>query len=590
MPEKLLLQVRDISKSYGEKHLLEQASVSIVEKQKIGVIGRNGAGKTTLFKMILGDEEPDNGEIIKMPNLRLGYIQQHDPFLEGENVIDFLQRYTQKPDWECAKVASQFQLKNARLKDMITDLSGGYQMRVKLTAMLLAEPNLLMLDEPTNYLDLSTLILLEQFLKGFRGAFMVITHDREFLKKTCTSTLDVADGKLFLHPEPLEEYLDFKEEQKQLAASVNLNIERKQKQLQTFVNRFGAKDSMAKSAQSKMKQIQKLDSKKISIGRAFSNVKMYIPPVENKQGTAIESKKLKIGYPDKIVATEINFDVERGKKVAILGDNGQGKSTLLKTIANILKPIDGDLKWKSGLKIAYYAQHVNQAMLPTETIEKYIRRVSSLEVKDDDIYRVLGNFLFKKADYTKPISVLSGGEKARLCMAGMFLSKSDVYLLDEPTNHLDFETVEAMGQALSKFNGTVFVVSHDRTFVNLIASEIFEVKDGSVKRVLGSYEDYVWQLEQDAENNFSSRNESKQSGIVYPSSSAISSSKEINKKLYDMRKQIQKVERKISSLKVKIADSSQDEVYIQELSQQEELWLSLQEQILNLQKRFDKQQ
>jgi ATP-binding cassette, subfamily F, member 3 len=578
--EKLLLQVRDLTKSYGEKHLLDTASVSIVEKQKIGVIGRNGAGKTTLFKMILGDEEPDTGEIIKMPNLRLGYIQQHDPFLPGENVIEFLQRYTQKPEWECAKIASEFQLKNDKLTALITDLSGGYQMRVKLTAMLLAEPNLLMLDEPTNYLDLSTLILLEQFLKGFKGAFMVITHDREFLKKTCTSTLDVADGKLFLHPEPLEEYLEFKEEQKILAASVNTNIEKKQKQLQTFVDRFGAKASMAKSAQSKMKQIEKLNTKKIGIGRAFSNVKMYIPPVEDKQGSAIEAKNLEIGYPDKIVSTGINFEVERGKKVAILGDNGQGKSTLLKTIAGTLNAIDGEVAWKPGLKIAYYAQHVNQGMQPTETIEQYIRRVSSTGVKDDDIYRVLGNFLFKKADYTKPISVLSGGEKARLCMAGMFLTKSDVYLLDEPTNHLDFETVEAMGQALGGFNGTVFVVSHDRTFVNLIATEIMEVKNGTVKRVLGSYEDYVWQLEQAAEKNFG-QGEAKynQTGTTITSSqSSKPTSKEAQKRLYELRKEIQKVERKIENLKQKIQNGEDMGNNQTALVEQEELWLKLQEE------------
>jgi ATP-binding cassette, subfamily F, member 3 len=573
------MHLKNITKAYGEKILLENASVSIVERQKIGVIGRNGAGKTTLFKMILGDEEPDAGEILKMPGLRLGYIQQHDPFLKGETVIGFLERYTGKAQWECAKIASKFQLKNDRLTTLVADLSGGYQMRVKLTAMLLAEPNLLMLDEPTNYLDLSTLILLEQFLKSFNGAFMVITHDREFLKKTCTSTLDVADRELYLHGEALEEYLEFKEEQKALAASVNLNIERKQKQLQTFVDRFGAKASMAKSAQSKSKQITKLETKKIGITKAFSTVKMYIPPVEEKQGTAIEANNLTIGYPDKVVAGNITFEVERGKKVAILGDNGQGKSTLLKTIAETLDPISGKFSWKAGLKIAYYAQHVNQGMLPEETIEQYIRRVTSIGVKDDVIFRVLGNFLFKKTDYSKEIKFLSGGEKARLCMAGMFLTKSDVYLLDEPTNHLDFETVEAMGQALGEFNGTVFVVSHDRTFVNLIATEIMEVKNSTVKRVLGTYEDYIWQLEQEAETEFknlsSSDNALDQTNKAKPS-------KENSKKLYELGKELQKVDRKIQNLNQKISEGDNVATNQQLLDQQEEIWLKLQEDISTL--------
>lgn len=584
MPEKLLLQARNLTKSFGEKIILNSTSVSIVEKQKIGVIGRNGAGKTTFFKMLTGDLDPDNGDILKMPDLRLGYIPQHDPFLPGETVIKFLERYTEKPRWECAKVASKFQLKNERLTSFITDLSGGYQMRVKLTATLLAEPNLLLLDEPTNYLDLSTLILLEKFLLGFKGAFMVITHDREFLKKTCTSTLDVDRGQLFLHPEPLEEYLDFKEEQKALAASVNVNIERKQKQLQTFVDRFGAKASMAKSAQSKAKLIQKMDSKKIQINHAFSSVKMYIPLVESKQGNALECKNLEIGYPRKVVATGINFDVERGKKVAILGDNGQGKSTLLKTISGMLDPIDGTVIWKSGLKIAYYAQHVNLALNPKDNIEQYARGVASKEVKDVEINRVLGNFLFKKTDYTKQIEVLSGGEKARLCLAGMFLTKSDVYLLDEPTNHLDFETVEAMGQALGEFNGTVFVVSHNRTFVNLIATEIIEVKNGGVKRILGSYEDYVWQLEQQADqyDKNSQLQPSQNNSSIITSEGILPQKvldKESRKKLYELNKELGKIEKKMVNL-TSLIDSGIDLEKNQSiLANQEILWLETQGEI-----------
>ena len=327
-----LLQVKQISKSFGIKKIFTEADLVVTENQKIGVIGRNGAGKTTLFKMIMGLDEPDLGEIQHYPYMQLGYIEQNDPFLPGETVIDFLERYTKKPSWECAKIASRFQLKKEKLEKPVSDLSGGYQMRVKLTATLLFEPNLLLLDEPTNYLDLSTLILLEKFLLDFKGTVMVITHDREFLKKTCTSTLDVGNGQLFLHNEGLEEYLEFKQEQEELAKSVNENIEKKQKQLQTFVDKFGAKASKAKSAQSKMRQIDKLDTKKIGIATAFSSVRMHIPTVENKQGDALECINIDIGYPGKVVVKSIDVRVERGKKVAILGDNGQGKSTFMKTI------------------------------------------------------------------------------------------------------------------------------------------------------------------------------------------------------------------------------------------------------------------
>jgi ATP-binding cassette, subfamily F, member 3 len=581
MTNEALLQIRDLYKSYGSKIIFEGANVTITEKQKIGVIGRNGAGKSTLFKMIIGDEELDRGFIELMPRLRLGYIPQVDPFDPSETIIGFLERYTKKPQWECAKVAGQFQLKGEMLTNAIGDLSGGYQMRVKLASTLLFDPNLLLLDEPTNYLDLSTLILLEQFLQSFRGGFLCITHDREFIKKTCTSTMEVEHGQIVLHPEPLEEYLEFKAEQVRLAQTVNKNVELKQKQLQTFVSRFGAKASMAKSAQSKLKQITKLESKKIGIANPLSTVKMIIPSVVNRGGSGLMLTKLDIGYPDKLVASNINLELEKGKKVAILGDNGQGKSTLLKTIAGEIDPKNGNYKWTNGLKVAYYAQHVNLALENEETVEEYLKRVADGSVTNDQVYRMMGNFLFKNEESRKRIGVMSGGEKARLCLAGMFLSLSDVLLLDEPTNHLDFETVEAMGEALGNFNGTVVVVSHDRTFVNLLANEIWEVKNGQVKRVLGTYEDYVWEKEQEAQNFTQSlKKESNDSIIADPYEQNITKpakvlDKQQRVRLYELNKELDKINRKLQTLTQKLLSSPNDNKIINEKEELENKWLQL---------------
>jgi ATP-binding cassette, subfamily F, member 3 len=592
MANALLLQIRNIYKSYGDKKIFEDASVNINEKQKIGVIGRNGAGKSTLFKMIMGLEEIDKGEVQHLPDLRLGYIPQVDPFTQDETIIGFLTRYTKREDWECAKVAGQFQLKGEMLQRPIGDLSGGYQMRVKLTATLLFEPNLLLLDEPTNYLDLSTLILLENFLKTFRGGFLCITHDREFLKKTATSTMEVEHGTIVLHPEPLEEYLEFKEEQLALAESVNLNIERKQKQLQTFVDRFGAKASMAKSAQSKAKQIVKMDSKKIGINHALSTVRMTIPKVQDRTGNALKLENLNIGYTvtqdtkgnpvepfDKIIAADINLEVDKTRKVAILGDNGQGKSTLLKTIAGKLKPLSGEFKWNENLRIAFYAQHVNLALDPNQTVEGYLKEAALNKTRDDVIYKMMGNFLFKGGDSKKTISVLSGGEKARLCLAGIFLGEFDVILLDEPTNHLDFETVEAMGAALGEFNGTVFVVSHDRTFVNLLADEIWEVGGGTVKRVLGTYEDYVWQKEQEAErqSNIDNSGGGTESGESNKPARTLDKQQRI--RLFELNKELGKIDKKIANIKTK--DQSDPKV-MEELSVSESKWLEITTEIEGL--------
>ena len=576
MPNELLLQVRNLNKKFGDKIIFEDANISIVEKQKIGVIGRNGAGKSTLFKMIMGDESVDSGVIDHLPNLRLGYIPQIDPFQPEEIVIEFLQKYTKREEWECAKVASQFGLKNELLKMKIGDLSGGFQMRVKLTSTLLFEPNLLLLDEPTNYLDLSTLLLLEKFLKTFKDGFLCITHDREFLKKTCNSTMDVDQGQIVLHDEPLEEYLEFKEEKKALAASVNRNIEAKQKQLQTFVSRFGAKASMAKSAQSKLKQIDRLETDKIGIKHALSNVKMRIPAIMTRSGTAVTLTNLDIGYGTKTIAKNINLLVEKGKKIAILGDNGQGKSTLLKTMASHIPKLAGEMSWAKELKIAYYAQHVNQALDPNQTIEQYLRQEAISGLGDDTIFQMMSNFLFKQGDTQKPISVLSGGEKARLCLAGMFLTKSDVLLLDEPTNHLDFETVEVMGQALGEFNGTVFVISHDRTFVNLLANEIWEVGNGKVQRIMGSYQDYIWHKEQ--EINGESAGESK---IDVPQTKTLDKAARI--KLFELSKELTKLERKISNLETKLKESLDSKAQT-ELETCENKWLEVKTEIEKISK------
>jgi len=269
-----------------------------------------------------------------------------------------------------------------------------------------------------------------------------------------------------------------------------------QKSCQTQPRPFRAKASTATRAKSKMKQIDKLET--IEIDHATGNVRIRIPSVEAKAGVAFRTEDLDIGYPEKLVASGIRMEIERGSRVAVLGDNGQGKTTFLKTIAGDLKALRCDFKWGTGLKIGYYAQHVFTILDPRHTVYQHLRHVAEQGVGQQELLDLAGSFLFKGTDVDKKVSVLSGGERARLCLAGLLLTRSHVLLLDEPTNHLDFETVEALGDALQKFGGTVFFISHDRTFVNLVATSILDVKDGKIKRYPGSYEDYVYHLECDA--------------------------------------------------------------------------------------------
>ena len=490
----VLLQVNELCKAFGAVTILDDATAAFGDDQKIGVIGRNGAGKSTLCRIITGHESSDSGTITRNTALRLSYLEQHDTFKPGEKVLDFLMRTTRSEHWECGQMAARFQLKNELLEEAVQNLPGGFQTRVKLAAMLLGDPNFLILDEPSNYLDLSTLILLENFLLNFKGGYLVVSHDREFLKRTCDHTLEVENGQLTLYPGDVEEYFEFKEEQLAQKQAYNRGLDKKREQLQAFIDRFRAKASTATRAQSKMKQLSKL--KTIEIAHPMSTVKIHIPSVERKAGVALDCEDMTIGYPEKDVARNIRVEIDRGKHVAILGNNGEGKTTFLRTLAGDLAPKAGEFRWGTGLKVAYYAQHVFSVLDPEDDIYTYLSRESASGVNRQDVLNMAGCFLFKGDDVEKKVKVLSGGERARLVLAGLLLSKSHVLLLDEPTNHLDFETVEALGRALKSFSGTVLFISHDRTFVNLLASSILEVKKGRILHYPGSYEDYVYHLEQ----------------------------------------------------------------------------------------------
>src|SRR6056297_2632774 len=321
----VLIQVRDAHKRYGDQVLLDAADVSLTDDVKVGFIGRNGAGKSTLLRVLLGDEELEKGEVIHHPSLRIGYLRQHDPFQPGESALDFLMRESGQPDWRCGQVAGQFELKGGYLNGPVKELSGGWQTRVKLAGLLLNDPNLLMLDEPTNFLDLRTQILLEHFLRSFNKAALIVSHDREFLKATCTQTLELARGKLTMYPGKIDAFLEYREERREHDRRVNATVQAKQKQLQRFIDKNRANASTASQARSKAKQLEKLQT--VDIVADEATVHIRAPRVEPRSGTAFRCEGLAIGYPDHVVADDAAFEIEHGQRVAIVGDNGQGKTT-----------------------------------------------------------------------------------------------------------------------------------------------------------------------------------------------------------------------------------------------------------------------
>ena len=562
---------------------------------KVGFIGRNGAGKSTLMRVLLGEDEVEKGEVTHHPTLRIGYLRQHDPFLPGESALDFLIRDSGQPDWRCGEVAGQFELKGAYLDGPVKELSGGWQTRVKLAALLLQDPNLLMLDEPTNFLDLRTQILLEHFLKGFNKAALIVSHDRAFLGATCSQTLELSRGKLTMFPGKIDSFLDYREERREHDRRVNATVIAKQKQLKRFIEKNRANASTASQARSKAKQLERLQTTEIAVDEP--TVFIQAPKVEPRSGTVVRCEDLSIGYPDHLVADGIQLELEHGERVAIVGDNGQGKTTLLRTLVHSLDPLKGTLKWGFGVEIGTYAQHVYTSLDERLTVLEHLEYVSDSNTTRQDVLAMAGALLFRDEHIQKKIKVLSGGERARLCMAGLLLGTANVLVLDEPGNHLDVETVEALAEALKLYRGTVVFTSHDRHFMGQIATSVIEVRDGKVKNYFGDYSAYLESVEQEVESGERERNGGK-GNTGHPKSQNRTSGNDYRQARRDTRK----VEKEIKNLEKKIAklDDEKRQINsdlmsetdpekamklhesIQELSQQleecEERWLELNEE------------
>jgi ATP-binding cassette subfamily F protein 3 len=492
-----LLQITKASKHYGDQVLLDEADATISDNVKFGFIGRNGAGKSTLLRIILGEEELDSGEVLRHPRLRTGYLRQHDPFLPGESALDYLMRDSGQPDWKCGEVAGQFELKGAYLEGPLQKLSGGWQTRVKLAAVLLHEPNLLLLDEPTNFLDLRTQILLEHFLKGYDAGCLIVSHDRAFLNATCDHTLGLSRGKLATFPGKVDAYLQFVKERREHDERSNEAILVKRRHLEDFIARNKARAATAKLAQSKSKMLEKLETK--AVAGDEPTVRIRAPRIEPRKGIALRCTDLVIGYPDRQIASDIQLELDHGTRAALVGDNGQGKTTFLRTIVDSLAPLGGEVRWGFGCLVGVYAQHVYTSLPENQTVVDYLRSQAAFGTKDQEILEVAGSFLFKSSHVNKKISVLSGGERARLCLAALLLSKHNVLILDEPGNHLDVDTVDALVDALREYQGTVLFTSHDRHFTGKVATCIVEVRDGRVVNYAGKYEAYLEKVNEEIE-------------------------------------------------------------------------------------------
>lgn len=539
-----LLQLQQGSKFFGPKKIFDQAQFSINEGEHVGVIGPNGAGKTTLFRVLTELDTFDSGVLVKSKSLRLGYLPQHDQWREGQTVEDYLTEGCEMPLWELKSLGRQLGISEDLYKRPVMSLSGGYRMRCKLLYLIGQDPNLMLLDEPTNYLDLETTLVLEKFLQGYKGAFLLISHDREFLRRTTDHVLEVEQGEITKYNGNLDDYFEQKEMLRGQLESRAMSIQEKRQQVLDFVSKFGAKASKARQAQSRLKSLNRMENIELRPLPVTASIKIPRPVKAGK--IIVSMKEAELGYGEKTVLKKVNFHLENGDHIAVVGLNGAGKSTFLKALAHVMVPIKGKIETGYQVKIGYYAQHVAENLDANSNVIDEMTKKAHVEVSRQEGLSMAGSLLFGGDDIYKKISVLSGGEKSRVALGQILLQKAPCLILDEPTNHLDFQTVEALTQALMKYEGTVAVVSHDRSFIRRVGTKILEVNHGQVSVYPGTYDEYVWSLEKGVLSNRGAENEAapveKKAAVAAPSSD------QLREKKRNLEKKIKQTEKNLEAL------------------------------------------
>lgn len=491
-----MLQIESVHKQFSTKVLFDDASAHLRPHTRVGLVGPNGTGKTTLFKMILGEESPDKGTIRKRPRLRVGYLPQELETITGRTALDAAHR-DEYPEHEAKRILSGLGFSEADFSRPVENLSGGYRMRVALAHLLLSNPDVLMLDEPTNHLDKPTQRWFEEFLLNSKLTLLVISHDTAFLDRIATHIWELRDRRI---QEFRGNYTKFRELRAERDAQLQAAANRQAKEVarvQQFVDRFRYQANKASQVQSRIKQLEKV--KVIELQRDAKRVKFKFPLPSSSGRQVLELKGVSKRYGEKVVYPSLDFTVERGQRIALVGENGAGKSTLLKMLAGALQPDTGTRVVGHGVTLHYFAQHQAETLNPEHTILDSLAEVSST-AETNFLRGLAGAFLFSGPDQKKPIKALSGGERNRVALARMLVEPANTLLLDEPTNHLDPASVDVLTDALTEFPGTIIFISHDPTFLTRISTRIVEIEEGKARNFFGDYEYYLWKKAQELES------------------------------------------------------------------------------------------
>ena len=531
-----MISVNNVTVSFGSWNLLDGINFHISENDKIGLVGKNGAGKSTLMKLITGEQSPSAGSIEKPAGVRIGYLPQIMEHHRGHSVMeevlsvfsyihemeDELTRITaqlaERTDYESRDYAALIErmneisdslaleggespraqaqrvlfglgFKEEELDRLTETFSQGWNMRIELAKILLSRPDVLLLDEPTNHLDIESIGWFEEYLKAFRGSVLLVSHDRKFLDNVTTRTVEILLGHVNDYKVPYSRYLVLRAERLAQQTAAYENQQRMIEKTEDFINRFRYKPTKSNQVQSRIKALEKLD--RIEIDET-DNARMTLkfPPAQRSGDIVFKGTDLTAGYPQKLVFRNAQIEIKRGEKVALIGRNGEGKTTLMRVIMRELDPMEGEARVGHNVHIGYYAQNQEDILDPAETVFGTLDRIAVGEIRTR-LRDLLGAFLFKGEDIDKKVSVLSGGERARLGMAKLMLSPYNVLALDEPTNHMDIRSKDILKQALKSFDGTLIVVSHDRDFLDGLVDKLYEFRDGRVMEHLGSVQEFL---------------------------------------------------------------------------------------------------
>ena len=501
-----MLTIADVSKSYGTRELFSDVSLFIARTDRLGLIGPNGAGKSTLFNLILGEEKPDTGTIEWERGADFGFLPQESAPAGDETILhiatsgkklvpdddDYDIDYTLEP--RAKKILAGLGFKEGDADKLAKTFSGGWVMRAHLARLLVAEPALLLLDEPTNHLDLEALLWFQDYLTRYPGGLVVISHDRAFLNALCTGMLELRAGSLNYYHGNYDNYLQEKEARKAQQEAVYKNQQREIAHLQKFVDRFGAKASLATRAKSKEKQIERL--KEVAVEEPQDelrriNFKFPQPPRSGLK--VIELEHVQQAYGNHVVYRDLNFTAERGQRIVLVGPNGAGKSTLLKILAHTLDIQGGKRELGSNVVVGYFAQNRLDNLRADATVFENVMELRTVEnqLTEQQARAILGAFLFRKDDVHKPVSVLSGGEKSRLALARLLVKPPNLLLMDEPTTHLDIASIDALIAALNGYEGTLIFISHDVHFIRSLAGNVLHVHSGRLTPYAGNYDYYL---------------------------------------------------------------------------------------------------